>query len=334
MIKYSITGWLFCATLLINSYWTESAEDKFYGRSAPAQESSQTILLADPTVFLDNDTFYLYGTHKVNEGFEVYSSTDLEKWKKAPALALSKDDVYGDKGFWAPQVFKVHQTYYMAYTANEHIAVAQSESPRGPFRQKLKKPFQTGVRAIDPFVFIDDDGKKYLYFVRLEEGNRLFVAALKDDFSDIVPGTTRPCLNGADEPQRWENTASADWTVTEGPTVLKHLGKYYLFYSGNDFRNVDYAVGYAVSDSPFGPWKKSTVNPILTKDMLGQNGPGHGDFFRDSTSQYYYVFHTHFADTSVMPRKTAIIKGSFKAGDDGPERMEFDKASFYYIHSR
>src|SRR5699024_8663277 len=120
--------------------------------------------------------------------------------------------------------------------------------------------------------------------------------------------TITSCVNAVDDPQEWENLANKIWTVTEGPTVLKHKGKYYLFYSGNGFRSIYYALGYAVADHPSGPWKKYSGNPILDKDMIGENGPGHGDFFQDKTGQFYYVFHTHFSDNKINPRRTALIK--------------------------
>lgn len=296
-----------------------------------SQIRGKQILLADPTIFYDEGTYYLYGTHAVKEGFEVYLSTDLKHWKKAANLALSKKDVYGDHGFWAPQVFKYNNKYYMTYTANEHIAIAESNSPIGPFTQEEKKPFSTSGKAIDPFVFIDDDGTKYLYFVKLQNGNRIFAAELKADFSDIQPGTVTSCLNAVDHPQQWENLADKTWTVTEGPTVLKQAGTYYLFYSANGFRSVYYALGYATANNPFGPWTKYAGNPILDKDMIGENGPGHGDFFRDEDGTYHYVFHTHFSDQKINPRKTALIKGEFKPGKNEPEKMELDKQSFYYL---
>ncbi len=37
--------------------------------------------------------------------------------------------------------------------------------------------------------------------------------------------------------------------------VASHSFTFYR-YSANDFRNPDYAVGYAVADNPYGPWKK------------------------------------------------------------------------------
>lgn len=318
---------VFCAMLAQSS----ALSGRLY-RLDTIREPSQQIYLADPTIFPEGGMYYLYGTHTTNRGFEVYTSSDLKHWKKQKELALSKQNSFGDRGFWAPQVFKYDHQYYMAYTANEHIAIAVSDSPLGPFRQKKKKPLIESKKTIDPFVFIEGD-HKYLYYVKLEEGNRLFVAELKDDFSGIKPQTEKPCINAVYNPQSWENTEAAKWTVTEGPTVLKHMEKYYLFYSANDFRNIDYAVGYAVSDSPLGPWKKYTGNPILSRRLIGENGTGHGDFFKSKDGQYYYVFHTHFSDNQVSPRKTAIIKGNFIPMDRS-DAMAFDKTSFHYLQAK
>src|SRR5690606_29124694 len=205
--------------------------------------ASDSISLADPTVFHYNGTYYLYGTttsaiKNVGQGFLVYTSKDLEHWegpKGAKAgLALKKGDAFGNKGFWAPHIFGYKDKFYMAYTANEHIAMAVSDNPLGPFLNKTLQDLKAPVKQIDPFVFFDDDGKKYLYHVRLQKGNRIFVAELHDDLMGIKPETLRECISGE---LPWENTQNSDWPVTEGPTVLKHKGLYYMLYSANDFRN-------------------------------------------------------------------------------------------------
>jgi beta-xylosidase len=269
---------------------------------------TDTIAVADPTIFLDKGIYYLYGTSS-DEGFLVYQSTDLKKWsgpvgKNSGGFALSKGESFGTKGFWAPQVFKQGAKYFMAYTANERIAIAESDSPLGPFRQKELKPLPADGLQIDPFVFKDTDGKFYLYHVRLSKGNRIFVAELKADFSAVMEETLKECITAT---QPWENTQAVNWSVTEGPTVIKKGSLYYLFYSANDFRNIDYAVGYAISFSPYGPWKKVTQNPILSRNNIGFNGTGHGDFFTDKAGKIKYVFHTHRSTKKVSPRLTAIV---------------------------
>src|SRR5690606_18123591 len=144
------------------------------------------IHLADPTIFYHNSIYYLYGTVEGNadQGFLVYSSEDRINWEgpvgAKEGFALKKEDVFGDKGFWAPQVFSHNQKFYMAYTANENIAIAESPSPLGPFTQVVKKPLDAPVKQIDPFVYRDKDGKVYLYHVRLTEGNRIYVAEMTE----------------------------------------------------------------------------------------------------------------------------------------------------------
>ena len=189
--------------------------------------SVSSVLLADPTIFLWDGTYYLYGTtgdpkFGKDQGFLVYTSKNLRKWEGPngikDGLALKKGDAFGDKGFWAPQVFEYQGRFYMAYTANEKIAIATANSPLGPFTNPEMNALKAPVKQIDPFVFFDGNGKRYLYHVRLNEGNRIFVAELEDDLMAIKTETLTECLSGN---LSWENTKNADWPVTEGPHSSK-----------------------------------------------------------------------------------------------------------------
>lgn len=296
-------------------------------------------LLADPTIFYWDGVYYLYGTNDmrfvqeqsgsttIKAGFFVYTSTDLVNWSNpagaTDGYALIEGDSYGTKGFWAPQVFHYEGMFYMAYTANEQIAIASSKSPLGPFKQKELRPISTVTRQIDPFVFFDEDGKVYLYHVRLMEANRLFVAEINNDFSQMDENTLVECIGA--EPNTWEDTENAHWRVVEGPTVIKEDGTYYFFYSANDFRNKDYAVGYATSKSPIGPWIKNSNNPIISRHNVKHYGAGHGDLFTTGDKKLFYVLHTHLSESIASPRKTAIVEidkkdGSFEAK---PETFRF-----------
>ena len=69
----------------------------------------------------------------------------------------------------------------MYYVANEHLSVATSDSPLGPFTQtkEEQKPMHEG-KEIDAHVFKDDDGQYYIYFVRfygksgVSDGNYIY----------------------------------------------------------------------------------------------------------------------------------------------------------------
>lgn len=278
-----------------------------------AQEKKE-IFFADPTIYFDGGKYYLTGTKGGGgaPGFAILESKDLKNWKtpegpgSAEHMILSKgDQCFGTQGFWAPQIFRVDQTYYLSYTANEQTVLAESNTLLGPYRQKEVAPIDGSAKNIDSFVFRDDDGKYYLYHVRFSNGNYIWVAEFDLKTGKINPETLTKCF-GQTEP--WEATPNFESApIMEGPTVIKMKGKYYLFYSANHFKNIDYSVGYAVSDSPFGPWKKYAGHPILHRSIVGENGSGHGDLFEGLDGQLYYVYHIHFDQQQVSPRRTRIV---------------------------
>ncbi|WP_421944410.1 glycoside hydrolase family 43 protein [Pedobacter sp.] len=292
-------------------------------------QNTETLKLADPTIFYHKNTYYLYGTveNAWDGGFKVYTSTNKKKWIDK-GVVLKKGDAFGTKGFWAPQVFERNGKFYMAYVANENIAIAESNSPLGPFNQKVKKSIDAPVRMIDPFVFFDN-GKIYLYHVRLDDGNRIYVAEMNADLASIKEETAKQCIFAT---EFWENTEKVAWSVTEGPTVLKRKGLYYLFYSANDFRNPDYAVGYATSKNPEGPWLKYKGNPVLSKKNTKVNGSGHGDFFTDKSGKLNYVFHTHESNSKTGKRRTAIISADFSKGTNEFEVLKVNNSTFKFLY--
>lgn len=299
-----------------------------YSYAQQDKDNGRGIYLADPTVFFHKGNYYLYGTDgsTVDSGFHFLVSKDLQTWSPQSNRALTRGKSYGTKGFWAPQVFEYRHKCYMAYTANENIAIAESKDPGGPFIQKSMLQLEAPVKQIDPFIFRDDDGKLYLYHVRLQDGNRIFGAELEKDLSAIKTTTLRECISAVVNSQSWENTASAKWTVTEGPTVFKKDGLYYMLYSANDFRNPDYAVGYATATHPLGPWVKYAGNPLISRNTTSVNGSGHGDLLEAEDGNMYYIFHTHHTNEKVAPRRTAILQLRFENNI-----IRVEKASFRYL---
>jgi len=260
------------------------------------------IPLADPFVLFHEGRYYAYGTSE--KGFRPYVSTDMKTWTRSEALCLDPEDSFGDHGFWAPEVYYFESTgkFHMYYTSEEHICVAVSDSPLGPFVQQEKKPLRE-EKGIDPSIFFDGSGRVFIFFVRFTDGNVIWSAELSEDGMTVKENTLKECLK-ADSP--WELKLGK---VTEGPSVIKHKGKYYLIYSANDFRSRDYAVGYAMSDSPDGPWVKYGGNPVLHSSFLKNislYGTGHGAPFKDAKGKYHYIFHAHASGTRVSPRSSYV----------------------------
>lgn len=192
----------------------------------------------------------------------------------------------------------------MYYSADEHICVATADSPLGPFVQDVKEPMMADEKCIDNSLFVDDDGKPYLYFDRFNDGLNIWVAELESDLKTIKTETLTKCINVS---QAWEEV----WPrVNEGAFITKHKGIYYLTYSANSYESPFYGVGFATATSPMGPWTKYEKNPILQKpDSLV--GVGHSAMFRDKAGQLKIVFHAHHSKDSIHPRAMYIADVSF-----------------------
>ena len=288
------------------------------------------ILLADPTILYDNENYYMYGTisggaGKTNDGFLVYESDDLNNWKPQ-GYALRYGDAYGEKGFWAPHVLKNNDTYIMVYTADENIAIAFSKSATGPFKNEMKTYFKTKEKQIDPFLFFEN-GKYFLFSgKRLNDGNQIFVSELTENLNSIKEGKSYKCLFTS---KAWEDQDDFKTKNVQGASVIKIDGTYFMFYSANNFRSKKYAIGYATSLSPEGPWKKYNNNPIIDFIKINKNGPGHGDIFFDKKEgKFKYVFHTHFSENKVRPRKTGMVNLFF---DSKLNKFSIDANSFKYL---
>ena len=267
---------------------------------------------ADPFVLLHEDRYYMYCTNSDEKGTDlgyfVYESEDLVDWENK-GLCLDKEDVMGDKWFWAPEVLFHNGKFYMVYTAEEHIGMAVSESPLGPFVQEEKKWLYEG-NAIDGHMMVDDDGTVYLYHVRFHNGNQIYVAKLSEDLLSIDELYDH-CLIKAEED--WE---TVDCLVAEGPFVLKHKGLYYLSYSANHTRSKEYAVGVAISDNPLGPFKKFEGNPILYKNG-NLYGVGHHSFTTSKDGKTLIcAYHCHNSKSeSFTPRMFCLNTAEFISGE-------------------
>ncbi len=283
----------------------------------PAQSVEMEVPFGDPFILLHEDTYYAYGTSE-EDGIAVYISDDLRVWERVEGnrLALHKADSWGDRWFWAPEVYEVDGTFYMYYSADEHICVATSDNPLGPFRQAEQKPMIAGEKCIDNSLFIDDDGKPYLFFDRFNDGLNIWVAELEDDLITVRPETMVPCIHVS---QPWEEI----WPrVNEGPYVLKHEGTYYMTYSANSYESPFYGIGYATAPHVTGPWTKYEGNPILQKpgELVGV---GHSAMFTDKEGQLRVVFHSHRSESAIHPRYMNISTVTFSQRD-GNTVMEID----------
>lgn len=265
--------------------------------------------MGDPYVFRASDgRYYLYTT----SGFEAWSSDDLVNWRAEGKVKT--EHRWGVSHFWAPEVVEHNGKFYMYYSARGplpdgelggRIVVAVSDSPTGPFRDVFDGPmFDFGYVAIDPHVFIDDDGRIYLFYAK--DGSTNIVAGRRESHiygvelnDDMVTLKGEPVLLTRPD-QAWE-LLSGGFLWNEGPFVLKHDGLYYLMYSANCYCHRHYAVGYAVASHPLGPYTKYDGNPVLSERIPSSlgfsylvSGTGHHSVTRSPDGkEWIIVYHSH-----------------------------------------
>ncbi|SFD93041.1 glycoside hydrolase family 43 protein [Flavobacterium phragmitis] len=250
----------------------------------------QTKYTADPAPMVYKDTVFLYTSHDEDDatGFKMldwllYTSTDMVNWTDRGAVASLKDFSWArqDNGAWAIQTIERNGKFYLyAPMHGNGIGVLVSDSPYGPFKDPLgKRLIETDHKwnDIDPSPFIDDDGQAYLYW-----GNPdVYYVKLNEDMisysGDVIKEPTKPK------------------NYQEGPWIYKRKGKYYLSYASTCCPE---GIGYAMSNSPTGPWEyKGMV--IEASDKTRGNHPGIIDYKGKS-----YVF-GHSYD--VLKRETSTF---------------------------
>ena len=266
----------------------------------------QTKYTADPSPMVVGDTLFLYTSHdaspedipdaneKNSAGFFMYdwllwSTTDMVNWTEHGAVASLKEFSWRERenGAWAIQTVERNGKYYLYAPLHGHgIGVLVADSPYGPFKDPLGEPLvwqKEHWEDIDPSVFIDDNGQAWMYW-----GNPhiYFIKLNKDMIStsgDIYvinqqDGVARPVKEeGAKINLRVPWSQKATWAIQhyqEGPWFYKRNGYYYLGFASTCCPE---ALGYAMSDSPTGPWTEKGYIMRPTERDRG-NHPGICDF--------------------------------------------------------
>lgn len=267
----------------------------------------QTKYTADPAPMVYNDTVFLYTTHDEDdaEGFKMqdwllYTSTDMVNWTDHGVVASLKsfDWVKRDNGAWAEQVVERNGKFYMYCPIHGNgIGVLVSDSPYGPFKDPLGKPLvwqKEHWDDIDPTVFIDEDGQAYMYW-----GNpNCYYVKLNEDMisysGDIV--------KLKETPEHYQ----------ESPWFYKRNGHYYLAFASTCCPE---GIGYAMSDSPTGPWKTKGYIMRPTERTRG-NHPGIMDYKGKS-----YVFGLNYdllkLETNTHYERRSVSVAEMHYNEDG-----------------
>lgn len=241
---------------------------------------------ADPAVVKFRNSYYMFVTRSLG----YWHSTDLHHWR------FVKPDKWYFQGSNAPAAFNYKDSVlYVAGDPSGSMSILYTDDP-------LKGDWKATPSILhdlqDPALFIDDDGRSFMYW---GSSNKWPIRVRElDKNKNFKPFQKVDTLIGLNMKEHgWERFGHnhADTVLggyLEGAWMTKHKGKYYLQYAapGTEF-NV-YADGAYIGDSPTGPFKYMPNNPFSYKPGGYMNGAGHGSTVEGPAGLFW-----HFGSMAV-----------------------------------
>ena len=251
---------------------------------------------SDPSICRAGDDFFLVNTSfEFFPGLPIFHSRDLVNWRQIGHVLdrpsqLDMADVRIPSGGIYGSTIRHHQGRFYVVTSvlttgpARHCLVS-TEDPFGDWSEPVwidasGDPGRLLEQAIDPSLFIDDEGRFYLT-ISLHAKPVVYLIQ-----SEIDPRTGALL---APPRELWRGTGMLG---TEGPHTYKIHGWYYLMAAegGTEYGHTEVL---ARGDSPWGPWEPCPHNPILTNRSTGLpiQGVGHADLVDAPDGSWWIVFH-------------------------------------------
>jgi len=250
---------------------------------------------ADPGVVYDGKQYVMACTSgNATNAFALRASTDLVHWQwKGDIFPSASKPTWAKSDYWAPEIHRVGSTFVAYYTARHNdgvlsVGAATAPSALGPYTD-IGHPLlhDANMGLIDANHYEDPQGKHYLIWK--EDGNAvgkptpIHGQELAPDGLSLV-GTRKTLIT---------NDLGWEGNLVEGPWLIDHGGKYFLFYSANSYASANYAIGVARADAPLGPYTKAS-QPIL-RSAGHWAGPGHGSVITTPKGETWHVYHSWIA---------------------------------------
>ncbi len=264
----------------------------------------RTGMFPDPSIVRVGEDYYM-----VNSSFiffpciPISHSKDLIHWNiigyavTNPDWAML-DELEGGRGYWAPDISFYEGRFYIAatYRLNDtgtiyrKQMVVSSDKPEGPYSE----PVFLDEDGIDPSIFNDDDGRRYML---LNRGARIF--ELSHDAKEQISEAS--LLYYGDYKR-----------APEGPHLLKKDGFYYLFEAEGG-TGMGHRITVSRSKTLMGNYQPCPYNPIMRQEDAGAaiQRCGHGKPVCTQNGEWYMVYlcgRMIGEGYSILGRETAIDK--------------------------
>ncbi len=253
---------------------------------------------ADPTMVLFKGKYLLFPSK--SGGF--YVSEDLATWDFIPTDQIPVED-------YAPAVVAIGDTlYWMASDSIANPVYKTADPLNGKWELVVEK---LDMPVWDPDLFLDDDGRLYLYW-GCSNANPSYAVEVdyKNGFSFI--GEVQETFSANPKEHGWEvsgdyNTLDSKAPWLEGSWVTKVNGTYYLQYAspGTEFKS--YNDGVYVSENPLGPFTLQASNPFCLKPEGFVAGGGHGSSFADLYGNRWQIGAVSISRKHMFERRLALF---------------------------
>lgn len=259
------------------------------------------IQIRDPFVYVENGTYYLYGSTDKNvwtgkgTGFDCYTGTDLENWTPHGNILDRPEGFWGVYNFWAPEMHAYKGKYYLfasflGENTKRGTVILKADSPLGPFRPwSWSAVTPADWMSLDGTLYVEDS-KPYIVFchewVQTKDGEMCFMPLTED----LSAPAGEPGLLFRASQCPWAANITGDPSnpgyVTDGPNMYRMKDGTLLMLWSTGSPN-GYAIGCArsASGSIIGPWSIDP-EPLFDKDG------GHGMIFRGLDGILRLTIHT------------------------------------------
>lgn len=259
---------------------------------------------ADPAVVEFRGEYYLF----VTRSFGYWHSTDLVNWD------FIKPAQWFFEGCNAPTAFNYKDSViYFAGDPAGYGSILYSDDPKSG---KWTPTASISNNIQDSELFIDDDGKTYLYWGS-SNVHPIRVKELNKNDRMLETGVKKDLINLNEEEHGWERFGENNFHPTlkegymEGASMTKHNGKYYLQYAAPGTQFNVYGDGVYVGDSPLGPFTYMKNNPMSFKPGGFTNGAGHGIIVKQTNGQYWHFGTMALASNSHWERRLCMFPTYF-----------------------
>ena len=257
------------------------------------------INIRDPFVLVHEGKYYLYGT-RGNEcwgtgtGLDCYVSSDLENFEEPVVVFLPPKDFWADRNFWAPEVHKYKDSFYMFVSFKAEgvcrgTQILKADSPLGPFEIHSDGPVTPrDWECLDGTLYIEEaeGGKPYIVFchewVQVVDGE-ICAIPLSDDLQRPV-GEPKLLFHASEAP--WIVDIRGGNYVTDGPFMYRYNdGKIVLLWSSFGKEGYTLALAHSESNTIAGPW-------IQDPKLLFSKDGGHGMLFKNLEGKLMGALHS------------------------------------------